>query len=239
MDTYNAATANIRYLILPRDGSNLYRLYAKSLGVDVTKGAQYNIHDWLDSNSPDFKPEIRDTIFHYRERAKTEDRLCICIATQEMNDASWKYAHHSQFMMDGTFGISSSKLLLFIALATDENGKGVPLALFLFSAPTDNRATHAGYDTKILAELLESWRLHLSTTRGEPFKPFVVITDTDTKERGALIQVWPDIRLLLCKVHVQRCWKNKKKQLLSSRGDKDLTGAKRLMWARLRSLDVK
>jgi hypothetical protein len=32
----------------------------------------------------------------------------------------------------------TSELLLFIALAVDKEGKGVPLALFLFSAPMGN-----------------------------------------------------------------------------------------------------
>jgi hypothetical protein len=38
----------------------------------------------------------------------------------------------------GTLGICTSQLLLFIALAVNKEGKGVPLALFLFSAPMGN-----------------------------------------------------------------------------------------------------
>ncbi|KAJ7116155.1 hypothetical protein C8R43DRAFT_824503, partial [Mycena crocata] len=38
-------------------------------------------------------------------------------------------------------------------------------------------------------------------------------TDTDTKERGALIDVWPNIWLLLCKFHLRQCWTNKRKAL--------------------------
>ena len=49
-----------------------------------------------------------------------------------MDNAAWKYAHHSQLVLDGTFGVCTSRLLLFIALAQDKNGKGVPLAFFLF-----------------------------------------------------------------------------------------------------------
>ncbi|KAJ7787599.1 hypothetical protein B0H14DRAFT_3579540 [Mycena olivaceomarginata] len=43
--------------------------------------------------------------------------------------------------------------------------------------------------------------------------PHVVITDTDTRERGALQQVWTHIWLLLCKFHLRQCWTNKRKAL--------------------------
>ena len=99
------------------------------------------------------------------------------------------YAHHSQMILDGTFGVCTSCLLLFIALAQDGQRKGVPIAFFLFSAPTGNQATHAGYNTQILHKLLSKWQVHLSKDSTASFVPYVVITDTDTKERGALILV--------------------------------------------------
>ncbi|KAJ3870920.1 hypothetical protein F5051DRAFT_446926 [Lentinula edodes] len=43
----------------------------------------------------------------------------------------------------------------------DEDRKGVPIAFFLFSAPTGNQATQAGYNTEILRELLNTWKIHL------------------------------------------------------------------------------
>ena len=63
-----------------------------------------------------------------------------------MDEAAWKYAHGKQIILNGTFRICSSQMLLFITMGIDEDGKGVLLALFLFSAPTSNRATHAGYN---------------------------------------------------------------------------------------------
>jgi hypothetical protein len=104
-------------------------------------------------------------------------------------------------------------MLLFIAMGIDEDGKGVPLAFFLFSAPTGTRATHAGYNTEILRELLEAWKQNLSRGRVDIFTPYVVITDTDVRERGALQLVWLHIWLLLCKFHLRQCWTNKRKTL--------------------------
>ncbi len=108
---------------------------------------------------------------------------------------------------------------MWIALGVDESGHGVPVAMFLFSAPTGNRATHAGYDTSILTELLAEWKTWMGTTEDAiVFCPYIAITDTDFKERGALLRVWPEIILLLCKFHVRQCWTNKRKTCLP-RGD--------------------
>lgn len=120
------------------------------LGVDLRKAPQYNIDDWLDPLSKDFKPQISEAVFHYAARSEANERFQICISTPEMDAAAWEYGHHSQVMLDGTFGVCTTRLLLFIAMAVDEQGKGVPIAFFLFSAPTGNRATHAGYNTAIL-----------------------------------------------------------------------------------------
>ncbi|KAF8580992.1 hypothetical protein K439DRAFT_1619397 [Ramaria rubella] len=131
-----------------------------------------------------------------------------------MVDAAWKYAHKKQIILDGTFGVCDRRMLLFIALGVDETGKGVPLAFLLFSAPTGNKATQAGYDTTVLYELLKAWHDSLGTWKGEIFKPTIVITDTDTKERGTLILLWLDIILLLCKFHIRQCWTNRRKKVL-------------------------
>ena len=131
-----------------------------------------------------------------------------------MKTAAWKYAHQSQLILDGTFGICNSRMLLFIALGVDGFGKGIPLAFFLFSAPTRSQATHAGYDSSILEKLLNAWKQSLGSQSGMAFTPFIAITDTDTKERAALSMVWLDIWLLLCKFHLRQCWSNRFKKLL-------------------------
>lgn len=216
MATYQSHTANVRHHYLPHDNSTLYRKFSRLYGVDVRKAPEYNLHDWLNPASPAYKPELREAIFYYSARTQQGERLKICISTKEMDGAAWRYGHCRQIVVDGTFGICSTRMLLFIALAIDEDKKGVPIALFLFSAPTGNRATHAGYNTEILRELLGQWRNHLSTGERGSFTPCVAITDTDTKERGALIAVWPHICLLLCKFHLRQCWTNKRKAVLRS-----------------------
>ncbi|KAF8574377.1 hypothetical protein K439DRAFT_1624363 [Ramaria rubella] len=183
-------------------------------GIDVSRLAHYNIDDWLDLNSPAYKPELAAAIFHYRARDDQGERFHVCIQTPEMKEAAWKYAHENQVILDGMFGVCDRRILLFIALGIDETGKGIPLAFFLFSAPTGIRATQAGYDTAILHELLKEWQVSLGIRNGAKFKPLVAITDTDTKEQGALTLVWPDIWLILCKFHIWQCWTNQRKKVL-------------------------
>ena len=148
---------------------------------------EQNLHNWLDIDGPYFQQSIYQSIFYYMARTHQNERLKVCISTSEMDEATWKYTHGKQIILDGTFGVCSSHMLLFIAMGVDEDGKGVLLALFLFSAPMGNRATHAGYNQEILWELLEKWKMHLSSKDSTAiFYPLVVITDTDPKERGAL-----------------------------------------------------
>ncbi|KAF8510533.1 hypothetical protein JB92DRAFT_3181118 [Gautieria morchelliformis] len=190
---YNPQKANIRYKILPSDACRLYRKHSWMHGIDTEKQPQDNVDAWLDLEAQEYKPKLAVAVFYYRPRVSKEDffhSLRICILTADMIKAAWKYTHHKQLVLNGTFGICDSQILPFIALGVDEAGKGVPLAFFLFSAPTGTKATHAGYDTLILHELLKVWRDSL----------------------GALVLVWPDITLLLCKFHICQCWTNWRKK---------------------------
>ncbi|KAF5309298.1 hypothetical protein D9611_015003 [Ephemerocybe angulata] len=230
MATWDPRTSNVRYHFLPTDHTSLYRQFSRQNGVDVRKQPQYNIDDWLNRDSGSYNPTLDAAIFYYRARSEAGERLKVCISTTEMTAAAWEFAHHSQLVLDGTFGICSSRLLLFIALARNGDGKGVPLAFFLFSAPAGNQATHAGYNTEILAELLGEWHRHLEKNRPKTsgttlsgfaatvlFEPYTVITDTDTKERGALLRTWPRVLLLLCKFHLRQCWTNHRKTALPNK----------------------
>jgi hypothetical protein len=43
-------------------------------------------------------------------------------------------------------------------MVVDENKKGIPVAFLLFSAPTGNKQSSAGYNTAILTKLLQAWK---------------------------------------------------------------------------------
>jgi hypothetical protein len=130
-----------------------------------------------------------------------------------MRSAAIRFIYQKQLVLDGTFGLSSARLLVWIAMGIDDNNHGLPVAFFLFSAPSGTKATHAGYNTSILAKLLGRWKALFSA---DNFEPSVAITDTDAKERGALIVTWPNITLLLCRFHLRQCWTNKRNSLLGA-----------------------
>ncbi|KAJ3752812.1 hypothetical protein EV360DRAFT_88385 [Lentinula raphanica] len=205
MGSYDARTANSRYNLLSSDNATLYNKFSRRLGIHPRKEPQYNINDWLNPQHKDFKPEIREAVFHYQARTEKNERFKICITTAEMDQAALDH--------DGTFGVCSQRVLLFIAMGVDKDNKGIPIALFLFSAPTRNRVTHAGYNTEVLAELFLAWNHHLSEKFNISFEPYSALTDTDTKERGALLIVWPSTILLICKFHLCQCWTNNRKKM--------------------------
>ena len=206
------STANHRYEILPSDFSRLYRRYYRSQGINVDVKPEVNIDNWLDPSSPSFHSSLARAVFHYAPRTKQMERFELCISTPEMRSAALDLVHQKQLVLDGTFGLSTSRLLLWIAMGVDNDNHGVPVAFFLFSAPSGSKATHAGYNTSILTKLLTAWKDSF-----ENFTPSVAITDTDTKERGALINTWLTITLLLCRFHLRQCWTNKRNILLKSK----------------------
>ncbi|KAJ3832225.1 hypothetical protein F5878DRAFT_654682 [Lentinula raphanica] len=196
MDSYNTEKANFQYNFLSSDNATLYNKFSQKLGINTRKEPQ----------TSSLKAEVHAAIFYYQARVEKNECLKVCITTNDMDQAAFKYIHHSQLIVDGTFGH-------LFAMGVDEENKGIPIALFLFSAPTGNHATHAGYNTEILAELFFAWNDHLSTKFNTSFEPYSALTDTDTKEHGALLMVWHSIILLICKFHLRQCWTNNRKKL--------------------------
>ena len=222
-----------RWLLDTKDHRTLYRMLDRKLGINVEQEAHINIDNWLDPTSPSFDAGLKSSVFHYKPRTAKNDRFELCIATAEMKKAAWAYANRKQIIVDGTFGISISKVLLFIIMSADEFGKGIPLALLMFSAPSGNNHTAAGYDASILEKLFSLWQhsLGISST-GQPFSPTVAITDTDLKERRALTLTFPSIFLLICRFHIRQSWRNHRNKCLRAS-----TAAHSQMQIRLRHIE--
>lgn len=165
----------------------------------------------------EYRPKLANAIFHYKAWAAKDERFEMCIATDDMKEAAWRYAHKSQVVLDGIFGVCNKKILLFILMGVDENCKGVPLAFFLFSAPGGNQKTCAGYNMEIIAKLLQEWKRSLGRWNNELFKVYVAITDTDLMERGVLVLVFPKIWLLICRFHLRQSWRNHYNKLLKGK----------------------
>lgn len=222
-----------RFIIRSYDTTSLYRQHWQRQGINTKEQPHVNIHNWLNPKSQGYNHDLRSSIFHYAARTDANDRLEIGIATSDMKQASWRYAHQQQILLDGTFGVCDRRLLLFIVMAVDEQNHGVPLAFLLFSAPSGNRATAAGYDTSILIKMLSAWKQAVSASGDKTFLPAVAITDTDFKERGALSNVFSGIHLLIRKFHLRQSWRNSRTKVLRGTGT-----AGSMISERLRSLEV-
>ncbi|KAJ7753948.1 hypothetical protein DFH07DRAFT_744208 [Mycena maculata] len=136
-----------RWVITHNDSRSLYHQYNRMKGVSVTDAPEINVDDWLDPKSDKFNATLAHAIFHYSPRAAKGERFDVAIANDEMNRTAWTYGHESQIILDGTFGVCDSRLLLFIVMTVGENRKGVPVAFLLFSAPTGNKQSSSGYDS--------------------------------------------------------------------------------------------
>ncbi|KAJ6631091.1 hypothetical protein B0H10DRAFT_1938641 [Mycena sp. CBHHK59/15] len=179
-----------RWLIETHDSRSLYCQYNCLNSVKVTEKPQIKIDEWLDPASPQYNTTISEAIFHDSAWASEGEHFEACVATEEMRETG-KYGHKSQIILDRTFGVCDSRLLLFILMVVNENKMGIHFS------------SSSGYNTSIIAKLIQAWKNsltkcgHLYGFEGVVFNPFTAITDMDLKERGALLIDIVEARSLL------------------------------------------
>jgi len=105
-------------------------------------------------------------------------------------------------MLDRTFGVCNKKMLLFIIMGIDEKHHGIPLAFLLFFTPSVNKANIIWIQHCNLGTLAEPMVQRPQVIQQETICGSVVVTDTDLKKQAVLMQVFPDVWLLLYKFHV-------------------------------------
>ena len=65
------------------------------------------------------------------------------------------------------------------------------------------------------------------------------MTDCDHKERRALIEIWPNIQLILCLFHVLQNWENKLKSVLGHHGGHEIVAYRKEMYQILKNFNEK
>ncbi|CAB4476296.1 unnamed protein product [Rhizophagus irregularis] len=204
---------NKRFLLSNQDLINICNSMTKDIwGLDKRKAEEINIAKFFGLNSRDH--ELIEATVYYKPRRELNDRFILVLATKNQRDLAWKFGHQKILHMDGTFGISNKKILLFTLLILDNQKRGIPIGYLLFSAAGDAQRTSSSYNNLILKELLLHYKNKLEQENGCKFTPKVAITDCDHKERHTLIEVWPNIHLILCLFHVLQNWENKLKTVL-------------------------
>ncbi|PKC07823.1 hypothetical protein RhiirA5_500397 [Rhizophagus irregularis] len=79
----------------------------------------------------------------------------------------------------------------------------------------------------------------LEQERGCEFVPKVAMTDCDHKERRALIEIWPNIHLILCLFHVLQSWENKLKSVLGHHGGHEIVAYRKEIYQFLKNFTEK
>lgn len=111
--------------------------------------------------------------------------MVLIITTPKMQAAAWRYGHKQHVLIDLTFGFCSAHANLIILMALDDNKKGIPIGLVIFTAQPSAKATHADYNTELICFLLEK-HLGLGKKAGSEFhlEFSVVTTDNDKRVHG-------------------------------------------------------
>ena len=116
---------------------------------------------------------------------------------------AWAYGHQKQIILDGTFGICSTCMLVFFLMVVNDQNNGI------FTPKKDARAGHASYDGPLLACLLQHWKDGMGkNTAGKDFEIKVANTDNDPHEWHGLQMNWNDIWLIPCMFHTWQSWHN-------------------------------
>ncbi|CAG8784299.1 2044_t:CDS:2 [Cetraspora pellucida] len=203
---------DFRMLLTTMDIANIKKqMLQKTWNVNIKHDAAKNLDQFLGQNAD--QSGLKEACLHYQPHTRETDRLEIIISTREQQDYAWQYGHKNLILVDGTFGISKHKLLLFTIMVIDKNNKGIPIAFILFTPPQYNRLTSSGNN-------YNQTQVNSNVTP-VTFSSLVAITDTDVKERKALSKVWPRIILLLCYFHISQCWKNEINKQLGRGGKGD------------------
>jgi hypothetical protein len=207
-----AGDAHYRYLLNNKESTSLYRTHYRELGIPQRSGAEENLDRWFRSTSPQPPdPLLSEACLHYVPHIEgVSDRFEIILSTQKQRAVAWEHGHQKQVIMDLTFGFCAARTLLAILLVMDKSGQGLPVALIIFTARKEAKATHADYNGQLLSHLLEKWKHAMGKhpVTGEEFSISVANTDNDARERHALQANWPDILLILCMFHTYQAWRN-------------------------------
>jgi hypothetical protein len=166
---------NERFLLSNQDLINIRNSMTKDIwGLDKRKAEEINIDEFFGLNSRVY--ELIEATVYYKPRKELNDRFILVLATKNQRDLAWKFGHQKFLHMDGTFGISNKKILLFTLLVLDDQKRGILIGYLLFSAAGDAQRSSSSYNNSILKELLLHYKNKLEQEKGCEFTPKVIIS---------------------------------------------------------------
>ncbi|KAF8868349.1 hypothetical protein BD779DRAFT_1808345 [Infundibulicybe gibba] len=200
-----------RYILREYESTSLYRSLRQEAGIPTQSKAVENLDQWFRKENPQPPQELlTESLMYYQPIGPgLSDRLALILSTPRQQELAWQYGHKKQLLMDGTFGVCSTAILVFFLMVIDDRNIGIPVATIIFTPKKDAKAAHASYDNKILEQLLGAWKQSMGVnSNGETFQVAIANTDNDTRERAALEKIWPGLHLILCMFHTWQAWRN-------------------------------
>jgi hypothetical protein len=163
---------NERFLLSNQDLINIRNSMTKEIwGLDKRKAEEINIDQFFGPNSED--NEIINATLYYKPRRELNDRFMLVLATKNQRDLAWKFGHQQILYLDGTFGISNKKILLFVLFVLDDQRKGIPVGYLIFSAAGGAQRASSSYNHSILKELILHYKNKLEQEKDCTFNPKV------------------------------------------------------------------
>jgi hypothetical protein len=123
-DHFDMAVADefYRFRLTPHDSRSMYRtIAAREADIPQRSTPDENFTNWFITQArPHSDPSIHAACMHYQPSPDAENptrRFELIIVTPEMREATWKYGHNRQILMDLTFGVCSARVLLIVIMA--------------------------------------------------------------------------------------------------------------------------
>ncbi|KAF9499182.1 hypothetical protein BDN71DRAFT_1384280, partial [Pleurotus eryngii] len=162
---------------------SLYWSLCKEGGISEGSSALQNIDSWFNMTDPQLpSPILTSSCLYYKPILDPEDLnnwLMLILSTPKQQEMAWKYVHHHQVLMDGTFSVCSSAILIFFLMAIDKYNIGILTATIIFTLKQDAKAAHASYDNAILKDVLACWKAGMGVHNSKTIQIGLGNTDND------------------------------------------------------------
>ena len=185
-DKFGDITGNSHYqfILSDHETSSLYWMIFSQMGIKQHSVVEENLDLWFCAQNPQPpSPGMSESCLYYQPCGNDiNDQFVVIISTPEQQAMAWQYGHKKLLLLDGTFGVNSARLLLFIGMVINTDRKGIPVIFIHFTAQKSTTAAHADYNGKLLQSLLLKWKQGMgkNPADGTDFDIRVVLMDNDT-----------------------------------------------------------
>lgn len=106
------------------------------MGIKQRSVVEENLDLWFRAQNPQPpSPGMSESCLYYQPCGNDiNDQFVVIISTPEQQAMAWQYGHKKLLLLNGTFGVNSTRLLLFIGMVINTDRKGIPVVFIHFTA---------------------------------------------------------------------------------------------------------